>query len=310
MRKIKIQEALKLKELPNKFLIHGEEEFLTRELIKRLSRQRPVEKFYPESLEEFLAFGGSSLFKGEAFPLILYGEELPGKLKKKAEREAFLKKLKELPSFGIAVFKKLEWKELSSGLFKEVTKVVELLIEAEPYTERQIYSIIAKKFKKEERELPQSVIKLIVEIVGTDLTQLKHETDKLLLYPGELTEEVVKELLFSSGRAEPFELIYPLIEGRKREFIERVEELLQRGIEPLQLVGLLQSQVRSLAEIAAGRRPRLPKEVYDNYRRLIRTKSLPQVLKLLKELHLAEFGLKTGELQGKEALISVAFKAV
>jgi len=307
MRKVKVQEALKFKEFPNKILIHGEEEYLTRELLKKIGKAKPIEKFLPENLEEFFAFSGTSLFGGETTPVILYGEELPGKLKKKSEREAFLKKLADLPSFVIAVFKKLEWKEFSSGLFKEVAALSEAVVESEPYSEKQIYAIITKKFKKEGRELPPKLIKLIVKIVGTDLTKLKHETDKLLAYPGQLTEEVIKELLFSSGNPEPFGLIYPLIGGNGKEFVRRLDELLKKGIEPLQLIGLLQSQVRSLVEIACGRRPRVPKEVYESYRALAREKGLTELLKILKALHQTEFSVKIGG-NPKEELTKIAFR--
>jgi len=295
MRKVKIQEALKLTELPDKIFIHGQEEYLTREFIKKIGKSRPIEKFFPDNLEEFFSFTGNSLFGKSPIPVILYGEELSGKLKKKAEREAFLRKLRELPSFIVAVFRKLEWKELSSGLFKDIARESSLLIESEPYTEKQIYTIISKKFKREGRELPPSLIKLIVEIVGTDLTALKHETDKLLAYPGELTEETVKELLFFSGKADPFGLIYPLIEGKGREFTARLEELFKKGADPLQLIGLLQSQVRSLVEIACGRRPRLPKDIYESYRTLARKRKLAELLNLLKALHEAEFSVKMGD---------------
>jgi len=305
MRKIKVQEALKLKEFPEKVLVHGEEEYLTREFLKKLSRAKTVEKFFPESLEEFFSFSGSSLFGGQTTPVILYGEELPGKLKKKAEREAFLKKLKSLPSFVIAVFRRLEWRELSSGFFREVASLSDAVIESEPYSEKQIYAIIAKKFKREGKELPPRLIKLIVEVVGTDLTRLKHETDKLIAYPGELTEEVVRELLFSGGNPEPFGLIYPLVEGNTKEFARRLEELFSKGVEPLQLIGLLQSQVRSLVEIACGRKPRLPREVYESYRALAKGRGLTGLLKLLKALHQVEFSAKAGG-NPKEELLELA----
>jgi len=307
MKKIKVQEALKLKKFPNKVLVYGEEEYLTRELIKKISKARTVEKFFPESLEEFFSFSGSSLFGGETTPVILYGEELPGKLKKKAERQAFLKKLSELPSFVVAVFKKLQWKELSSGFFKEVAALSDVVVESEPYSEKQIYAILSKKFKREGRELPPELIKLIVEIVGTDLTKLKHETDKLIAYPGQLTEEVIRELLFSGGNPEPFSLIYPLVGGDARKFVRELERLFKAGIEPLQLIGLLQSQLRSLVEIACGRKPRLPKEIYESYRVLAGKRGLTELLKLLKALHQAEFSVKIGG-NPKEELIKISLR--
>ena len=54
MKRITVQEALKLKELPRKLFIHGQEEYLSRQLLKKFLKGKSYEKFYPESLDEFL----------------------------------------------------------------------------------------------------------------------------------------------------------------------------------------------------------------------------------------------------------------
>ena len=306
--RLKVQEALKKEIKPGKIFIYGSEEYLTKQFIKKALKGVKYETFYPDSLKELLSFTGSSLFEGKVVPILLHAEELPGKLRKKAEKEAFLKKLKSLDSFIIAAFGELDWKTLKGELFKGIIETSEIVIESEPYTEKQIYGLIAKKFKSAGRELPPELIKLIVEIVGTDLTELKHETDKLLLYPGELNRETIEALLFSSGKVNPFELVFPLVEGREREFLRELSELLSRGSEPLQILGLLQSQVRSMVEIASGRSVRLPKEALQKYRQVAKGVGLIKLLKLLKELHTAEFSIKSGLKGGKEALRELAFK--
>ncbi len=306
--KLKVQEALKREIKPGKIFIYGSEEYLTRQFLKKCLKGVNYQTFYPDSLQEFLSFTGSSLFEGEVVPVLLHAEELPSKLRKKAKREAFLKKLRELNSFVITSFESLDWKTLKGEVFKGITEAARFVIESEPYTEKQIYGLIAKKFKSAGRELPPKLIKLIVEIVGTDLTELKHETDKLLLYPGELTEETVKALLFSSGRVNPFDLVFPLVEGRGREFLEMALNLLEKGSEPLQLIGLLQSQVRSMVEVASGRSVKLPREVLNRYREVSRRVGLVNLLKVLKELHQAEFSIKGGLKGDREALTELAFK--
>jgi len=306
--RIKVQEALKKEIKPGKIFIYGSEEYLTRQLLKKCLRGVKHRVFFPDFLGEFLSFTGSSLFEGELIPVILHGEELPAKLKKKTEREAFLRKLESLDSFVVAVFRELDWKALKTGIFKEIAEISEMVIESEPFSEKQIYGIISKKFRSAGRELPPGLIKLIVEIVGTDLTELKHETDKLLLYPGELTEETVRALLFSGGKVNPFELVFPLVEGKTGEFLERALELLAKGSDPLQIIGLLQSQVRNMVEIASGRSVKLPKDALLKYRQSTKKTGLNRLLKILKELHLAEFSIKTGTRDGKEALVALAIK--
>ncbi|GEM_PF-829829 len=306
--KIKVQEALKKEIKPGKVFIYGSEEYLTRQFLKRVLKGVKHQLFYPDSLEEFMEFTGSTLFDGEVVPVLLHAEELPSKLRKKSQKEAFIKKLKSLNSFIVAAFGKLDWKSLKSEIFKEILELSNLVVESEPYSEKQIYGLIAKKFKSAGKEITPELIKYIVKLVGTDLTELKHETDKLLLYPGKLTKEAVESLLFSSGRVDPFEVVFSLVEGRSREFIKNVNHLLTEGSEPLQIVGLLQSQVRSMIEVACGRSVRLPKEVIETYKKSAKKVGLLELLKILKELHEAEFSIKIGLKGGREALTELAFK--
>jgi len=300
VKRISVNEALKAKLPHKKLLVHGEEEYLSRQLIKKLSNSLSFEKFYPENLKDFLNFSQTSLFGGESTPLLLHAEELPSLLRKKALREAFLAKLDSLSSFLIVAFSKLE-----GQLLKEIEKRCEAVVESEPYSEKRAIGLILKKFKSAGREISPSLAKLIVELVGTDLTNLKSETDKLLSYPGELSEESVRELLFSSGKISPFEVLMPLLEGKSALFLERVEKALSSGIEPIQLISVLQSQVRAMVEIASSRRPRLPRDVYLRYREIASSLGLKKLLALLKTLNEREFFLKMGVESGKEPFLKL-----
>jgi DNA polymerase-3 subunit delta len=251
MKRITVQEALKLKELPRKLFIHGQEEYLSRQLLKKFLKGKSYEKFYPESLDEFLKGGSGFLFSqdGQSTPVILHAQELPKFLRKKRDKELFLRRLSTSDSFAVVAFLELDYKTLKGELFKGIEELSELVVESKPYTEKQLYGLVDKKFKSAGRPLPKELVKLIVETVGSELTELKHETDKLLCYPGELTREVVEGLLFSSGKVNPFELIFPLLRGDGRELLTLFNSYLEKGGEPLQLLGLLQSQLRNLIEI-------------------------------------------------------------
>ncbi len=308
MERLKVQEALKGKVKLKRLFIYGEEEFLTRQLIKKLLLNREFEKFYPENIEDFFNFQSSSLFKGEAVPVILYAEELPKNLRKKGEKERFIKKLKELKTFIIAALTELDGKTLKGELFSQIIENCDYVVKSEPYTEKQAYLLIAKKFKEAGREIPKEVIKLIVESVGTDLNLLKHETDKLLSYPGEITPQVVKELLFKVPDLNQFEIVYNLIRNRKKEFLKEVNEFILMGGEPLQLIGLMETQLRQIIELTCGRSVKLPKEVIKRHKTVGKEAGIIKLLKTLKALTETEFKLKSGELPPKEALKLLAFK--
>jgi len=312
MKTLKVQEALK--ELKGKWrwkkvFIYGEESYLTDQFLKKLEEREKLEKFYPDSLEEFFSFTGSSLFGDSSVPVVVHAEELPGKLRKKAERERFIKKLKSLDSFVVAAFSDLDYRTLKGELFSAVTEVVEITVISEPLPPKTTLGLIKKKLSQKGTVKPE-VLMLIAERVGNDLWELKNETDKLLCYPGELTEEVVELLLTSTPKFDPFEVIYTLIEGKREQFISQVTHLLSEGTDPLQLIGLLQTQVRQLIKVASGQTVKLPPQALNRVKQYSRRLEVKKGLKLLKLLNEAEFAVKTGRLTGEEALTSLAFKDV
>jgi len=312
MKTVKVYEVLKkIKDkLPwNKVLIYGEESYLTQQFLKKVSAIREIEKFHAdEELGSFLNFTGTSLFGDSPIPVLLGVEKLTQLLKKKADRERFIKFLKSLDSFILVSYEELDYKKLKTEIFGRILEVVDIVIHSENYPQERILSLLAKKFRSEGREISPELIKLIVEIVGTDLRELRNETEKLLLYPGKLTPEVVKLLLFSSGKANVFELIFPLVGGNRKEYLKHLEELLRKGADPLSLIALLQTQLRQLLSIATGDKVKLPPETIKKLRTLLKQKSFTELLLLLKKLHEKEFAVKRGIINGEEALKSLAFE--
>ena len=312
MKTLKVQEALKelKKGVPwKRILIHGEESYLTDQFIKKFATLQNVEKFYPDSLEEFFSFTGSSLFGRSAVPVLVYGEGLPKTLRKKSEREKFLKKLKSLDSFIVAAFTELDYRTLKGELFSKVAELSDVVIVSEPYPVKARLNLIKKKLSQRKDVKPE-VINLVAEKVTGDLWELKNETDKLLCYPKELTAEAVELLISSTPKVDPFEIIYTLLDGDKKRFLREVDVLLSEGAEPLQLIGLLQSQLRQLIKVASGKKLRLPSQSLKRLQLYGRRIGVKRALKLLKTLNEAEFSVKTGKLPGDEALKQLAFQPI
>jgi len=312
MKTAKVYEVLKKvkDKLPwNKVLIYGEESYLTQQFLKKIGTIRQLEKFHAdEELESFLNFTGTSLFGDSPTPVLLGVEKLTELLRKKADKERFIKFLKSLDSFILVSYEELDYKKLKTEVFSAIGQIVDIVIHSENYPEEKIYALLAKKFRSEGREVSRELLKLIVEIVGTDLRELRNETEKLLLYPGELTPEIVKLLLFSSGKANVFELIFPLVEGNRKEYLNQLEKLLQKGADPLSLIALLQTQLRQLISMATGDKVRLPPETIKKLRSLLKHRSFTELLLLLKKLHEKEFAVKRGFVNGEDALKSLAFE--
>jgi len=312
MKVVRTAEILKkIKEkLPwNKVLTHGEEDYLTEQFIKKVSAIREIEKFHvDEELESFLNFTGTSLFGDFPIPVLIGVEQLTERLRKKADKERFINFLKSLDSFILVSYEELPYKKLKTEIFSAIGELVDVVVHSENYPLEKTYALIAKKFQSAGKEISKEIIKLIVETAGSNLKELRSETDKLLLYPGELTPEVVKLLLFSSGKANVFELIFPLVEGNKKEYLNQLESLLQKGVDPLSLIVLLQTQLRELIGMATGDKVRLPPETIKKFRVLLKERSFTELLLLLKKIHEKEFAVKRGFVNGEDALKSLAFE--
>ena len=311
MKQIKIQDALKQikNNIPwKKIFIHGEEIYLTEQLIKKISNLREIEKFYAdEELSAIYNFSGTSLFGSSPIPLITNAQHLTSALRKKSEKEKFLKFLKTLPEFIVAATETLDYKKLKNEIFQTIAESANIVIISESYPEKAVYNLIKKKFSSAGKQISDQAIKLIVETVGTDLLNLKQETDKLLAYPGELTEETVKQILFSSGRVNVFELIIPLVRKNKREFLKQISAALSEGVDPLSIIGLLQSQIRQLIAILTGEKPKLPLKAQKTFKELSKQTTLKELLLILKKIHETEFKIKRGEQPPERALKNLTF---
>ncbi|ADU97671.1 DNA polymerase III delta [Thermovibrio ammonificans HB-1] len=309
VKQLKTHEALKLigKKLPfKKVLIHGEEVYLTQQFVKKVAALHPVERFFPEAIDEFLNFTGSSLFGGSSIPVILYAEELPKTLKKKKERELFLKKLRSLDTFIVAAHCELDYRTLKGELFSQVEQLCDALLTSERLPVNAIYGLLNKKFLQSGKKVSKEVLKLLVELVGTDLTELRHEAEKLINYPGELTPEVVRGLVFPTEKSNAFTLIYPLARGNTKEYLKQLNALLASGNEPLQLIALLQTQARQAVKLALKKQVKLPKEAAKQMALLLKQVGAKRMLLLLKALNEAEFAVKSGRERGELALKKLA----
>ena len=101
------------------------------------------------------------------------------------------------------------------------------------------------KVQTDERTLHQ-----IVALVGSDVRRLTNEIDKLAtaaLDSGLITMEMVDQLVGRSRELSNFELTDHLIARNRKRALQTLRRLLDDGVEPVMLVGLLASNYHRLA---------------------------------------------------------------
>jgi DNA polymerase-3 subunit delta len=280
----------------NRLLIHGDEDYLTEQFVKKVSSVKPVEKFYlSDGVEPLFRFTGTSLFGGATLPVVFEAELLPRLLSRKEPRKRFFSFLKSLDAFILVSYQEIEKKTLRSEPFSGVLKMVDAVLHSDRYPEGKTMALVARKLESAGKRVSPELVKLVVYGAGSSLRHLRTEVEKLTTYPGELDEETVEGLLYSGERSHVFELFPLLVEGRRKAYLSKLEGVLKAGVEPLMVLGFFQSQLRRyiLRLEQSGRAPAS----------LLRSR-----LMLLKKLHEKEFAVKRGLISGEDALRLLAFE--
>ncbi|WP_456397313.1 DNA polymerase III subunit delta [Desulfurobacterium sp.] len=297
-----------------KIFIHGNEIYLTKQVIKALS-----EKFETEKVDvndnDFL----NRLFKGatqslfsqkEPFLIVMNINSLNSQIRKKSDKEKFIAFLKNSSGYLLVSETEIDKKTLNTELFKEILQHSDYTVVARHFDKKKIFQILKKKFETAGKEIDDETILFIIDTIGTDLQTLKVETDKLICFPHKLTKETVSELIFATKTTNIFSLITHILKKEKRDYIENLNILLSEGTEPLSLIALLQTQLRQIIEIKSGKKVRLPQKAIKEYINLTQKISLKELYNLLKTLHETEFAIKTGYRKPEEALKEIIFKEV
>ena len=104
-------------------------------------------------------------------------------------------------------------------------------------------------------DLESGVVKLLVEYCKNDITKLENECIKLKNYSidtKKITKQDIKELVIEKlgdQQELTFAFSRALAEKNKKEALEKYKELLNYQIEPLQIIGLLASQIRIIYQV-------------------------------------------------------------
>jgi DNA polymerase-3 subunit delta len=109
---------------------------------------------------------------------------------------------------------------------------------------------VRDRLKKLKADADERTLRQIIALTGTSARRLKLELDKLAtaaLPTGRITMELVDALVGRSREHSNFELTDHLVARDRRRALETLRRLLDDGVEPLMLIGLLSSSYHKLA---------------------------------------------------------------
>jgi DNA polymerase-3 subunit delta len=123
-------------------------------------------------------------------------------------------------------------------------------VEFAPLTDSEAAAWAKDRLKQLKATADERTLRQLIALVGADVRRLATELEKLAtaaLPSGYVSMELVDALVGRSRELSNFELTDHLVARNRRRALETLERLLDDGVEPLMLTGLLASSYRRLA---------------------------------------------------------------
>lgn len=214
-------------------------------------------------------------------------------------------KLSALPASITMVFAQIEPPDKRLRFFKKLAGLAKLKEFSEPSPD-QLGAWIENNLKKEKSKIEETARKLLLQKYSDEysLWQVRNDLSKLILLAGDgktITREMVRESIKSNISQNVFDLTNLVAEGKVAEAVFLLQEMAEA---PIQMVGALASQIRSLLMIKdlEGQSPEeIAKilgwkagRVWIN-QKLSRKFSQEKLIQLLSDLKAIDYRLKTSE---------------
>jgi DNA polymerase-3 subunit delta len=122
-------------------------------------------------------------------------------------------------------------------------------------SDRDKTDFVTREFRAAKRQVSQDAVRALVEAVGSDLRELASACSQLVAdTTGRV--EVDSVTLYHSGKVEAtgFRVADAAVGGRTGEALELLRHALATGLDPVPIVAVLASSLRTLAKVAGGGR--------------------------------------------------------
>ncbi|OCS88510.1 DNA polymerase III subunit delta [Caryophanon tenue] len=190
---------------------------------------------------------------------------------------------------------------------KKVTKLLKqhaVLLEAQVPKEQDLAIWIQHEIRAQQGQITEDAIGKLMEMVGTNMLQMRMEIEKLLLFVGPdavIQVEDVENLVAKTLEHDAFKMLNAYLARDVATAVTIYHELLRQKEEPIMLVGLLASNIRTMNNVyylqKKGYHPQqIAKQLKIHPYRvklMVENRQRPSEERLLKALHrLADVDLK------------------
>ncbi|MEF7657024.1 DNA polymerase III subunit delta [Bacillus thuringiensis] len=323
-----IHKKIKKKQFAPLYLLYGTEAFFINETIKLITTEALEEEdrefnvvtydLEEAYLEDVVEDARTLPFFGERKVLLIKSPLFLTSQKEKLEQN--IKILEEYigePSpFSILIFvapyEKLDERKKITKLLKKTADIVE----ANAMQVQDVQKWIVARAEEVHVHIDNAAVSLLLELVGSNVTMLAKEMDKLTLYVGmggEITPKLVAELVPKSVEQNVFALTEKVVKKDIAGAMQILDGLFTQQEEPIKLLALLVSQFRLLHQVKElqqrgyGQNQIASHIGVHPYRvklAMNQTKffSFEELKKVIIELAEADYSMKTGKMDKKLVL--------
>jgi DNA polymerase-3 subunit delta len=135
------------------------------------------------------------------------------------------------------------------------------VVECKPLWENQVPSWIARRVKKDKREIQPDAASMLAAYVGTSLRELSNELEKLYIYLGEkkaITLDDVAAVVGVSKEFSIFELQWAIGMKETGKATEILERVIEAGEQPVVIVAILTKFFQTIWKLLDARRRNIP----------------------------------------------------
>lgn len=214
------------------------------------------------------------------------------------------------PEFSVTVFV-APYEKLDER--KKVTKKMKqqsVMIHAESLSVNDLEVWIRNEFNNYGKTIDDASLEKLVEMVGPNMLQLQTEIEKVSLYLGDetaVTVPIIEDLVAKTLEHDAFKMLNAYLAHNHKVAIEIYHDLLRQKEEPIMLVGLLASNIRTMNNVYYLQKkgyggPQIAKQLKIHPYRvklMLENRNRPTEERLLKALNqLAEIDLKLKSVSG------------
>lgn len=148
----------------------------------------------------------------------------------------------------IAPYEKLDERKKVTKMMKEHA----LVVQAETPKEQDLAVWIQGLVKAQGKTITQEALEFLVTMVGPNMLQLQMEIEKMSLYlgeTGEITQGLVEDLVAKTLEQDAFKMLNAYFAHDHVGALSIYHDLLRQKQEPIMLVGLLASNVRTMSNV-------------------------------------------------------------